>query len=243
MRTTRRLLPALAVTGLLLGPMALASTAGESSAEGSFADYVPRDFQRLHGTSHADRLQGTAGMDFIRAYGGADTSLGRGGMDIVSGGPGVDAVTGGRGSDWVWGGSGQDATAGGPAADVMYEFAGADTVDGGPGADWVAAGRGSDVFRTGGGNDYVIALADRAADIIKCGTGAHDIVGYLRRPDPRDRLVGCEHVNDRREPRHVPPVLRTLWESEDESASAHKVSLTVAQAVRQVKQDLRNSRR
>lgn len=241
-RTSLRLLPALAVAGLLLGPLAAASSAGESSTDDSFADFIPRDFKRLHGTSHADRLRGTAGKDFIRAYGGADTSLGRRGMDVVSGGDGVDAVVGGQGSDFVWGGGGRDATAGGPAADLVYEFAGADTVDGGPGADWVGAGMGSDVVRTSAGPDFVIAFSDRAADVIRCGAGEHDIVDYVRKPDPRDRLIGCEHVDGRRGPHHVPPVLLTLWESEADSESATKTSLTVAQAVRRVKQDLMNSR-
>ena len=68
-----------------------------------------------------------------------------------------------------------------------------DRLMGGPGNDLIGVSSGADVVYAGPGSDTVKLIDDGVADRVDCGLGA-DKVQYFSPLDPRDVLVGCEHV-------------------------------------------------
>lgn len=96
------------------------------------------------------------------------------------------------------GGEGDDTIAGGGVPAALYGSEGADTILGGPAAEGVSGGRGSDVLRGGEGNDtligddYTLAPARPADDVIDGGPGV-DTVNYQE----QDGLVDVDLADDR----------------------------------------------
>jgi len=145
---------------------------------------LPASADRIVGTAGDDTLRGTAGKDHLDGRGGDDLLVGRDGRDSLLGRSGDDTAYGGRGGDYFDGGRGRDAFKGGPGPDSVF--------------DHLVNGHGNaSELRLGVGADSVLSnvSSDGRVDVIYCGPG-EDTVSYWGDPDPRDRLLNCEHVND-----------------------------------------------
>lgn len=155
-------------------------------------------------------LAGTRGDDSLTGDGGANEVVGGEGGDFLSGRAGQDALLGGADRDSLFGGGGADLLTGGSADDLARGLAGRDVLDGGRGRDSLSAGEGDDDLRGRSGSDFllgddgrdafdagtgddVITSADGTSERVECGDGDDTVLA-----DPRDRLIGCEHIRRRR---------------------------------------------
>lgn len=148
------------------------------------ATQLPAAADRIVGTAGNDTLHGTAGKDHLDGRAGDDLLVGRDGRDTLLGRSGDDTAYGGRGGDYFDGGRGRDVFKGGPGPDSVFEH----LVNGHGNASELRLGRGSDSVVSN-------VSSDGRIDVIYCGPG-EDTVSYWGDPDPRDRLVNCEHVTD-----------------------------------------------
>jgi Ca2+-binding RTX toxin-like protein len=105
--------------------------------------------------------------------------------DRITGTPGDDVIRALAGDDLVRSRGGDDRVVGG---------AGDDRRLGRRWGDLVSPGAGADVVRTHRGPDQVGMWNDGRPDVVDCGGGSRDWVGYHDSIDPHDRFHGCEKV-------------------------------------------------
>ncbi len=134
---------------------------------------------------------------FAVGAGANDTFTGdhitRSGCVYAEGGPGNDVITnppGNVGAIFA-AGAGNDVLTGSRLSDVLRGEGGNDRIVGGAGADNITGGPGRDRISGGIGRDF-IKVRDTARDSVNCGDGRDRV-----NTDRRDRVNGCEAVNER----------------------------------------------
>jgi Ca2+-binding RTX toxin-like protein len=132
-------------------------------------------------------ITGTSGDDRIVGTSRGDSIDGRAGDDVIFGRDGGDGLYGGRGHNELHGNRGPDLLADGPGPGLVY---------GGRGNDYADIGTGADRIWLRRGDDRVTIWEEGRRDVIHCGPGQDRIYYLTTERDPRDRLFGCEVIED-----------------------------------------------
>ena len=158
-------------------PLHLSIDNGANDGQGSEADNIHTDIERVESGSGDDDITGSDGPDGIAAGAGNDTVRGGAGDDSLDGQSGDDDLRGEFDADILNGGPDQDKLNGGFSADKLFGGTGNDEVNGSIGEDEVSGGPDDDSLLGGAGSDEL--SGDAGDDNLQGQAGADVLAGSI----------------------------------------------------------------